>query len=376
MKRVYYTILFTSILFSCEKPISDFQSKNFVKFFGSGYESKGNDVIELSGGGYLVVGSDLVNSNDYQIYACKIDADGNLIWSNTYGDVALKDEGTTVKEVSDGFIISGTSVEAGGLVHSFLMKINQYGDVRWTKFVGKQDFDITVNDIVVEGNSIYLAGSSDTLLANKTDFYISQLDTSGNKKWESHFQIGLNSSFQKIFIRNDKLILVGMHGTTGEASIFKMPKEFFGGSDTIVEVGNVNEVAIDAYSSGSRMLILLNNGILNSALVNVNSQLDQVWRTDDINSIVAKSVTLKNDGTAIIAGENTLDGITYINFIKVDNNGEVYHGNDVFRTFQGNVGKVQKTNDDGLILVGTTASTFGKTIQLIKTDKDYFMLKN
>ena len=124
------------------------------------------------------------------------------------------------------------------------------------------------------------------------------------------------------------------------------------------------------------MLILLNNGILNSALVNVNSQLDQVWRTDDINSIVAKSVTLKNDGTAIIAGESTLEGITYINFIKVDNNGEVYYGNDVFRTFQGNVGKVLKTNDDGLILVGTTASTFGKTIQLIKTDKDYFMLKN
>ncbi len=376
MKKIYYIILFTSILFSCEKPISDFQSKNFVKFFGSGNESKGNDVIELSGGGYLVVGSDLVNSNDYQIYACKIDGDGNLIWSNTYGDGALKDEGKTVKEVSDGFIISGTSVEAGGLVHSFLMKINQYGDVLWTKFVGKQDCDIAVNDIVVEGNSVYLAGSSDVSSTSKTDFYISQLDTSGNKKWDSHFQIGLNSSFQKIFIRNDKLILVGMHGTTGEASIFKMPKEFFGGSDTIVEVGNVNEVAIDAYSSGSRMLILLNNGILNSALVNVNSQLDQVWRTDDINSIVAKSVTLKNDGTAIIAGESTLEGITYINFIKVDNNGEVYYGNDVFRTFQGNVGKVLKTNDDGLILVGTTASTFGKTIQLIKTDKDYFMLKN
>ena len=66
MKKIYYIILFTSILFSCEKSISDFQSKNFVKFFGSGNESKGNDVIELSGGGYLVVGSDLVNSTDYQ----------------------------------------------------------------------------------------------------------------------------------------------------------------------------------------------------------------------------------------------------------------------------------------------------------------------
>lgn len=375
MKKIYYIILFTSILFSCEKSISDFQSKNFVKFFGSGNESKGNDVIELSGGGYLVVGSDLVNSTDYQIYACKIDADGNLIWSNTYGDGALKDEGKTVKEVSDGFIITGTSVETGGLVHSFLMKINQYGDVQWTKFVGKQDCDIAVNDIVVEGASVYLAGSSDTLLANKTDYYVSKLDTSGNKIWDKHFQISLNSSFQRVFSNNDELILVGTDGTTGKASIFLMPKTHFGINSSAL-AGNSSEVAGDACFSESQLLILLNNGVNSSALENLNTGLSQVWRTDDINSIVAKSVAMKNDGTIIIAGENTLEGTTYINFIKVDNNGEVYYGNDVFRTFQGNVGKVLKTNDDGLILVGTTASTFGKTIQLIKTDKDYFMLKN
>ncbi len=375
MKKIYFIILFTSILFSCEKPISDFQSKNFVKFFGSGNESKGNDVIELLGGGYLIVGSDLVNSNDYQIYACKIDGDGNLIWSNTYGDGALKDEGKTVKEVSDGFIISGTSVEAGGLVHSFLMKINQYGDVRWTKFVGKQDCDIAVNDIVVEGASVYLAGSSDTLLANKTDYYVSKLDTSGNKIWDKHFQISLNSSFQRVFSNNDELILVGTDGTTGKASIFLTPKTHFGINSSAV-AGNSSETAGDACFYGSQLLILLNNGVNSSALENLNTGLSQVWRTNDINSIVAKSVAMKNDGTIIIAGENTLEGTTYINFIKVDNSGEAYYGNDVFRTFQGNVGKVLKTNDDGLILVGTTASTFGKTIQLIKTDKDYFMLKN
>lgn len=375
MKRVYCIILFTSILFACEKPISEFQSKNFVKFFGSGYESKGNDVIELSGGGYLVVGSDLVNNTDYQTFACKIDADGNLIWSNTYGEGTLKDEGTTVREVSDGFIISGTSVETGGLIHSFLMKINQYGDVRWTKLVGKQDCDITVNDIIVDGNSIYLAGSSDTLLANKTDYYISKLDTSGNKIWDKHFQISLNSSFRRIFSKNDDLVLVGTDGTSGKISIFFCPKTHFGLNNS-KPAGNNGEITADAFFSGNQLLILLNNGVSSSALENLNTGLSQVWRTDDINSIVAKSVTLKNDGTAIIAGENTLEGTTYINFIKVDNNGEVYYGNDVFRTFQGNVGKVLKTNDDGLILVGTTASTFGKTIQLIKTDKDYFMLKN
>jgi hypothetical protein len=133
---------------------------------------------------------------------------------------------------------------------------------------------------------------------------------------------------------------------------------------------------VDACYSGDQLYLLLNNGTTSSALENLNTGLTQTWRSETIDGIAGRSASLQSDGSLIICGENTLEGISYINFIQVDKDGGVYYGNDVFRTFQGSVGKVLKTNDDGLILVGTTGSTFGETIQLIKTDKDNFMLKN
>src|SRR3989339_794940 len=79
MKRNYYVYILAVMLFSCEKPIYEFQSHNFIKYFGSGYESKGNDVIEISDASYVLTGYDKVNGFDYQVFAAKVDKNGNMI---------------------------------------------------------------------------------------------------------------------------------------------------------------------------------------------------------------------------------------------------------------------------------------------------------
>ena len=377
MKRIHYIFLIAIMLFSCEKPISEFQSKNFIKFFGSGYESKGNDVIELTDGGYLITGYDLVNGSDQQIYVAKVDINGNVVWSNTFGDNGKKEEGKVAVELSDCYLFAGTSVvESSGRINSFIMKTNQYGDVKWRVLVGDPSFNVSINDIVVNGGNIYVAGFSDALAANRTDYYIAQIDTATHEKvWEKYFDYSTNSSFKRIFVQEEHLLIAGTYGIENNISITTNALDHFG-PQTLPSLGSTGESMADAYLAGDQLYVLANNGLISSKLYKYNTTNQSAESLGDpINSIVGKSVAYNEDGTLMICGESNESGNSEINFIKVNVDGTTEYGQQVFRTFPGTVERIISTKDKGLILIGSTNPTYGTNIQLIKTDKDLFLLK-
>ena len=376
MKRIYYIFFLATLLISCEKPISEFQSENFIKYFGSGYESKGNDVIELSEGGYVITGYDKLNTSDIQIFAAKIDMNGNLIWSNTYGKNGFNEEGIIAKEVTDGFLITGTSSPgSSGTIRSFIMKTNVYGDSLWYKEFGDTTYNIVVNDILISSNSIYVAGHSTKSDIARTDYYSAKLSLSGELYWERKINFeASNSTFKKVFLQGDNLLLIGTDGIENRISIVTslqnngIPIDF-------KNTETVNESAADASLFEDKLYILANNAQSSTKLSKLNSSNDEEWHTELISSIAGKSIAYHDDGTLMVCGESVEEGNPAISFIKVDSNGNTDYGPQSFRTFQGTIGRVIQTKDKGLIIVGTTNATFGANIQLIKTDKDLFLLK-
>lgn len=364
------------MLISCEKPISDFQSKNFIKFFGSGFESKGNDVIELADGGYVFTGYDKTNASDQQIFAGKVDKNGNLIWSNTYGKNNAKAEGKIVKAISDGFLIAGTSIPTNSsITRSFIMKVNTYGDSLWYKEIDDSTYSIVVNDILVTSNNIYVAGQSYKSNASKSDYYRAKLNTSGELLYGKSSFLASNSSYKRIFQQQDNnLLLVGTFGESNLISIVPIDQ------NTMNETSPTNtvtpgETAADATLNGDKLYLLINKNQTSLKLSKLNSGYIEEWQTETINSITGKSVVYNVDGTLMIGGESVDDlGNSLINFIKINADGSVYNG-QTYRTFLGTIGRLIQTSDNGLIMVGTTNETYGKNVQLIKTDKDYFMLK-
>lgn len=374
MKRIYYFILIAIALFSCEKPISEFQSENFIKFFGSGYESKGNDVIELSEGGYLVTGYDKLNT-DQQVFAAKVDKNGNFIWSKTYGQAKNIDEGKVVKEVADGYIIAGTSKDAAiNIPHSFILKIDFNGEQVYFIEFNKSDYNVTINDILVTDKDIFVAGYSDTSKVGLTDYYFAKLNNLAVIDWEKSKDIGEDCSFNRIFIKDDKLLLVGTDKNQRKMSI--SPYNMATGSpDGIVEfLGDDNEICVDAAMVGDNLFLLSTEGTSNIKLTKLNSSNDLVWEYKSTGTIKAKSFAYQSDGSIMICGETSNDGL--IHFIKMNADGTLFQTENYFRTFSGNVARIIETSDKGLIMVGSTSATYGKNIQLIKTDKDFFMLKN
>jgi hypothetical protein len=372
MKRIIFLMLVAASVFSCEKPIYEFQSENFLKFFGTGYESKGNDVIQLSEGGYVFTGYDDVNGISDEIFIAKADKNGNLVWSASYGLSTNSEEGKIIKEDADGFIIAGTSTETSGLIHSFIMKINQYGDSVWYKEFGEPSYSIVLNDIAVSDQFIFVAGESYKTSAVSSDYYLAKLDLEGNLVWDKINFPATGSKFTKAFLEGENLLLIGTDGSEKKMSVVTILQSS-GNPIGFENTGSANETVADA-TLQSDMLYVLVNTLSGTKLYKLNLNLEKQWETETINSVTGKSLAYTEEGNLFICGESVVEGTSYVNTIKVDATGEALYGPSVFRTFQGTLGKVLQTGDKGLILIGTTA-TFGANIQLIKTDKDYFMLK-
>ena len=363
------------MLFSCEKPISDFQSKNFIKFFGSGYESKGNDVIELTEGGYVITGYDKTAGGDNQVYITKVDQNGNIIWEKTYGSKDCKEEGKVVKEVSDGFIIAGISLpNASSITHSFIMKIGLTGDSTSYNEFGDITYSIVINDMVVSSSNIFIAGQCNKTSTIRTETYAAKLNLSGILVRPQIYPNNelVNHNFDRVIQKgNDSLLFVG-NWMYNKIAIIRSGMEI--SLDYAKNLLNAGESYADARLNENNLYLLSNPTLSSTRLTKLNL-FTQEWQTETINEVTGKSVAYNEDGTLMVCGEKTVAGNQEINFIKVSAEGST-DGTQVFRTFSGTAGKLIATKDKGLILVGSTNSTYGVNIQLIKTDKDYFMLKN
>lgn len=379
MKRIYYILLLSVILFSCEKTISPFQSQNFIKYFGTGYESKGYDIIQHADGGYVFTGYDKNSQGNYQVFGAKVDKNGNTVWSKTWGDPTNREEGKIIKEVSDGFFIAGTTLKSSGFTHSFLMKINYYGDSLWYKEYGGVDTSLIVNDILLGDNKVYIIGKSYTISQANSDFFFKEIDYNGNgdATKERTSWSGTGSFYNKGFLQADNLLFAGTLGITNKVVLVPINKSTLNGDSFIDDVLGDNNITSDAIFSNDELYLLVNSITAinkNLKVLKLNSSFDRNWKTDSIPSTEGKSFTLKEDGSLLVCGEKIVGTESRIYFVKIDDKGEVYHGDELFRTFSGYVGKVIETNDKGVIIVGTSL-TNGTMIQLIKTDRDLFLLK-
>ena len=86
--------------------------------------------MKKTANGFLIVGTCYVNDDDYDVLITKTDFEGVVQWQNSYGDAQYKERGTTVTELSDGYIlIGGRNVTNKNL----LMKVNSQGELQWYK---------------------------------------------------------------------------------------------------------------------------------------------------------------------------------------------------------------------------------------------------
>lgn len=161
-----------------------------------------DSIKSTSDGNFIITGCSNSGTTRYDVYLCKIDADGNVIFSYSYDDGNSKDDfGQSVQQTVDGgYIIVGTaflptsSTSSSTTNYTYLVKVNKNGQLLWKKSVGAanaepQDIKVTqdgsyiIADMINYKGALLKTNSSGTLLWSKTlnDWSIDsvQLDTDG-----------------------------------------------------------------------------------------------------------------------------------------------------------------------------------------------------
>ena len=153
----------------------------WTKTYGGLYDDEGYSVQQTVDGGYIITGTTSSFPAGFpDFYLIKTDANGDALWTKTYGG-ANEDYGYSVQQTADGgyIIIGSTSSFGAGSRDVYLIKTNSSGDTLWTKTYGGTFWD--------EGYSVrqtadggYIITGSYSFQATFSDFYLIKTDDNGN----------------------------------------------------------------------------------------------------------------------------------------------------------------------------------------------------
>jgi hypothetical protein len=119
------------------------QDSVWTRAYGGAGRDYGCCVRETLDGGYVVCGvTDSQGAGDGDVYLVRTDANGDTLWTRTYGGVAY-DEGWGLELVPDGgFVIVGeTSSFGAGAQDLYLIRTDANGDTLWTRTYGGANLD-------------------------------------------------------------------------------------------------------------------------------------------------------------------------------------------------------------------------------------------
>ena len=120
----------------------------------------------------------------YDILLIKADANGNIIWSKTYGGTNYEDA-YFVQQTSDGgYIVAGVTNSFGAGGHDiFLIKTDASGNLQWAKTYGGTNYDYAYSVQQTSDGGYIVAGLTTSFGASGYDIFLIKTDGNGNIIW-------------------------------------------------------------------------------------------------------------------------------------------------------------------------------------------------
>ncbi|MBA7608096.1 hypothetical protein ES703_15271 [subsurface metagenome] len=136
-------------------------------------------VIETPDGGYVVGGYRMLD-NSSAVWLLKTDAQGDTLWTRTFGDGGEVGEWLDVTS-EGGYILAGwtTSFGAGGS-DLWLIKTDENGDTLWTRTYGGTGWDRCRHVRQTPDGGYILTGYTDSYGAGLNDLWLIKTDANGD----------------------------------------------------------------------------------------------------------------------------------------------------------------------------------------------------
>lgn len=155
--------------------------------YGGAFNESGRSVKQTYDGGYIIAGyADPYGAYDWDLCLIKTDGNGNELWTQIYGGPSANDGSRAVQVTPDsGYFVAGWTATLGtaGSEDVWLLKTDANGDTLWTKTYGGADWDEARSMQPTTDGGYIITGVTASFGAGGSDIYLIKTDANGDTLW-------------------------------------------------------------------------------------------------------------------------------------------------------------------------------------------------
>lgn len=177
---------------------------------GGTEDEQSSDIIELENGNFCIA----ANTKSYgagnnDIYLIWISQSGEIIKEKTYGGSESDGSTSILQSNSDIVVLGYTNSWGAGGQDYFLLKINAQGDSLWSKTYGGGGYEESQGIIKTNNNNYIINGHSSSIDPFHDMFAVS-VSEDGNINWEKNYGGSLHDGGETIIAKSDgNYLLIG-----------------------------------------------------------------------------------------------------------------------------------------------------------------------
>ena len=356
----------------------------WTKIYGGTSGDRSSSVQQTTDGGYIIFGeTESFGAGDEDVWLIKTDADGDTLWTRTYGGDSTDVSRSGQQTYDGGYIVAGMTKSFGadsGV--TYLIKTDSLGDTLWTRIYGAISICYSIQQTSDSG--YILAGG--VLIGFYEDIYLIKTDSLGDTLWTRTYGGGMGDRAHSVQQTPDGgYVVAGSTGPFGVSNIWLLKTDANGDTVWTKTYGGASwDYSFSVQQTPDSGYIIVGTtssfavGDCDVWLLKTDAYGDTIWTKTygGAQGDWARSVDQTSDGGYIITGYTNSFGAGYydIYIIKTDAHGEAIWT----RTYGGPNYEfsmcVQQTSDHGYIIAGQTGS-FGagsSDIWLLKVEPDTF----
>lgn len=147
-------------------------------------------MVQCSDGGFALVGYTYsYGAGYYDVYVIRTDANGTMLWNQTYGG-ANYDYGRDIVITDNGFVIVGYSNSFSASHDLWLIGIDQNGNHLWNITYGSTSSDYTRAIIATSDGGYAITGYTYGFGASESDLWLVHTNATGGDLWNTTFDSG------------------------------------------------------------------------------------------------------------------------------------------------------------------------------------------
>jgi hypothetical protein len=282
-------------------------------------------VAETSGGEIFACGYSMRNypTNSYDMVLFKFDANGDTVWTKTYGGKAVEYALDMCATPDGNLLLSGIWSESGtGRIGPRLLQIKPDGDTMWSKNYLNQNYTLTMNQVQILKNGDILLTGDYAPVGTPRKTLLRRLNPTGTLVWE-FVDTGTSMGRASVEMADGSLVTCGTKNASFQPDVW------------------VQRISKD----GQKIW-------------------DRTYGTKD-NFETANDMKLNQDGTMMITGSIRVQNILEVILLHIDGDGSSLM--DVRFGIEGSAAQginlLKAANDDNLILGQNNDKAF-----LVRTD--------